>query len=179
MLLNAKDVPSTDSEVKLSSYGTSPPIPQTNRTYLGPHDITKKKDFLRHLNFCVCVLFCMICMFAWNVSLHEMCVSTICMLCMLVRSVCIYVCVYVCVLVCMNLCMFVCMFCMHECMYVFNLCVSGSINDCRCISWFTNYYSYWKIGCFIYYRTICEKVILFLFGRKKKYIVTGCQKHLR
>ena len=142
--------------------------------------LQKKKDFLRHLNFCV--LFCIIWAFVWILCLHEMClcmkgvcvcticmcVCTICMLCMIVRSVCIYVRVYVCVLVCMNLCMFVCRSCMHECMYVFNLCISGSINNCRCIYWFPNYYSYWKIGCFIYYRTICEKVILFLFGRKKK-----------
>ena len=103
---NVKDVPSTDSEVKLSSYGTSPPIPQTNRTYLGPHDITKKKDFLRQLHLCVCVF--------EYAFFNEMWACMMCMLCMIVRFVCTYVCVYVSVFVlCIFICILVCMFVLY------------------------------------------------------------------
>merc|ERR1711917_142420 len=92
---NVKDVPSTDSEVKLSSYGTSPPIPHTNRTYLGPHDITKKERFLETITMCVCV--CVFCMIG---ALYEMYAYVIRTMCILMSSVCCYVCVNVFVISC-------------------------------------------------------------------------------
>ena len=108
---NVKDVPSTDSEVKLSSYGTSPPIPHTNRTYLGPHDITKKKDFLRQLQcVCLCILYdrCVV----RNVRLRDTyAVHT--------YEICVLLCMCQCFCACiMNICMFACMFCIHECIIV-------------------------------------------------------------
>ena len=144
---NVKDVPSTDSEVKLSSYGTSPPIPHTNRTYLGPHDITKKKDFLRQLPLCehLCI---------W----YDRCVCTKCTLTWYVCCACLW---DLCVVMYVFMFMFLCLYyeSIYVCMYVLCAWMHGYVctylymhirfKDDLGVSWLTNYYSYSNIGCFI------------------------------